>query len=74
MDRNQAKMLIKRLIEDDGSYFMPWDEDLVIRILNLLYDNGFVIESRLIDEDDKEVVDETFDFIEGESLNEFIEE
>jgi len=64
MDRNQAKMLIKRLIEDNGK------KD----IINLLYDNGFVVESRLINEDDKEVGDETFDFIEGESLNEFIEE
>ena len=45
MDRNQAKMLIKRLIEENGG------KDIV----DLLYDNGFVIESRLIGEDDKEV-------------------
>ena len=58
MDRNQAKMLVKRLIEDDekklyeecGIHFL-YDEE---NIVNLLYDNGFVIESRLINEDDKE--------------------
>jgi len=48
MDRNQAKMLIKRLLEDNGK------KD----IIDLLYDNGFIIESRLIDEDDKEIQEE----------------